>query len=212
MTALIVPQILQEKGMRKLVVAVLALAFMMGCTSSPTPTAPAEKPAPKAPQTLTGRSAITKCYIAARGWAPDAKPFRLESEITPDANGKDGKATSWRASFASPAGHGAKPFIWANGEVSPGTEDNYSPTNTSTQVFDIQFLKIDSDQALDTAQKHGGDKVLETTPDTPILYVLSWDRATSSLYWHVIYGTDRDSAKLRVAVNASTGEFVKIEK
>jgi hypothetical protein len=28
----------------------------------------------------------------------------------------------------------------------------------------------------------------------------------------VIYGADRETAKLRVAVNASTGEFMRVEK
>jgi hypothetical protein len=32
------------------------------------------------------------------------------------------------------------------------------------------------------------------------------------LLWHVVYGTNRETAKLRVAVNASTGEFSKVEK
>ena len=32
------------------------------------------------------------------------------------------------------------------------------------------------------------------------------------LVWHVVYGPDRDNVKLRVAVNASTGDFVRVEK
>lgn len=199
--------------MRKLFVAILALVFLAGCSSAPTKPAPTEKPQPKAPEAITGTSAFYKCYIAARGWAPDAQPFRLESQITGAFKGRDGKAGSWRAGFASPAAqHGTKPYTWENGEVSPGVEDIYSPTNSSTQVFNIQFLKVDSDKALETAQKHGGDKLLEKEPDTPILYLLDWNRLKNELTWHVIYGTDRDSAKLRVAVNASTGEFLRVEK
>ena len=99
-----------------------------------------------------------------------------------------------------------------SGEVSPGIEDTYSPTNASTTVFNMQFLKVDSDKALETAQKHGGDKLLEKEPDTPILYLLDWNRQKNELTWQVIYGTDRMSAKLRVAVNASTGEFLRVEK
>ena len=198
--------------MKKLVVALLAFGSMLGCSSQLAQPASSESAAPKPAPTLSGRSALQKCYIAARGWAPDAKPFHLESEVTKEANGRDGKAASWRASFASPAQHGTKPFLWAGEDVSPGTEDSYSPTNTSTQIFDIQFLKIDSDQALETAKQHGGDKLLESAPDTPVLYALSWDRAANGLLWHVAFGADRDSAKLRVAVNASTGEFVKVEK
>jgi hypothetical protein len=196
-------------AMRKLVVAILAL-LMAGCSSNPP--APAEKPKPKPPEALTGRAAFQKCFIAARGWARDAQLYRLESEITPEFNGHDGKASTWRAYFGSALQHGAKPYIWSNGEVSPGTEDTYSPTNTSTQVFDVAFLKTDSDQAVKAAQEHGGDKLLEKSPDTPIFYILDWDRSTNLLFWHVIYGTDRDNVKQRLAVNASTGDFVRVEK
>jgi len=126
----------------------------------------------------------------------------------------------WRASFASAAQRSVKPYIWSGTDaqdapargVSPGTEDTYSPTNSSTQIFDIAFLKVDSDKALETAQKHGGDKILEKDPDTPIVYVLDWSRPTSELVWHVIYGSSRDDAKLRVAVNATTGDFIRVEK
>jgi hypothetical protein len=32
------------------------------------------------------------------------------------------------------------------------------------------------------------------------------------LVWHVIYGANRESVKLNVAVNASSGEFIRVEK
>lgn len=195
--------------MTKLSVAILAIAFMSGCSSQPTQTAPAEPAKPKAPETLTGRSAFQKCYIAARGWASDAKAYRVESEVATGVNGRDGKAETWRAGFASPTQRATRSYTWSDGDVSPSTQDSYSPTNTSTQVFDIAFLKIDSDQALQTAQQHGGDK---QPPDMPVFYILSWDRSTNGLLWHVIYGPDRDSAKLRISVNASTGDFVRVEK
>ena len=198
--------------MRKLFVATLALAFLAGCSSEPSKPAPVEKPKPKAPEAITGESALYKCYVPARGWAPDAQPYRVESETTGDFKGHDGKAGSWRIGFASPERRSVKSYSWSNGEVSPNVEDSYSPTNVSTQIFNIQFLKVDSDKALETAQKHGGDKLLEKETDTPILYLLDWNPQKNELTWHVIYGTDRDSAKLRVAVNASTGEFVRVEK
>jgi hypothetical protein len=196
--------------MKKRLLVILSLAFLAGCTSEPSK--PAEKPKPKAPEAITGSSAIYKCYIAARGWAPDAQPFRIESQASADSNGHDGKSVIWRAGFASPARRASKAYTWSNGEVSPEVEDTYSPTNSSTLVFNIQFLKIDSDKAFETAQKHGGDKLIEAEKDTPIIYALDWNRQTNELVWHVIYGTDRDSAKLRVAVNASTGDFLRVEK
>ncbi len=67
-------------------------------------------------------------------------------------------------------------------------------------------------QDLVTAQKHGGDKILEKAPDTPVIYVCDWNHNTSELTWHVIYGASREGAKLTVAVNASTGEFIRVEK
>ena len=196
-----------ETMKKKLCVAILAVAAMVGCSSAPT--TPAEKPQPKAPETLTGSGAFFKCYIAARGWAPDAQPFRAESS---ESKSKDGKAGEWRAGFASVAQHATRSYTWSNGDVSHSVEDTYSPTSSSTLIFNVQFLKVDTDKAFAVAQQHGGDKLLEKEPDTPVLYVLDWNRQTNELLWHVIYGTNRETAKLRVAVNASTGDFSRVEK
>jgi hypothetical protein len=198
--------------MRKLVLAVAALLFLAACSSEPTKPAASETAQPKAPVTITGSSAMYKCYSGARNWSPDAQPFRVESQNDAGGNGHDGKASTWRVSFASPSKRSAKPYTWSNGDISPSPEDSYSATNSSTQVFNIQFLKIDTDKALETANKHGGDKLLEKEPDTPVLYVLDWNHQTNELVWHVIYGTSRDNSKLRISVNASTGEFIREEK
>ena len=206
--------------MKKLLLTMLALAFLASCSSQKSQPAPAEKPAPKPIELETGRVAFQKMYIAARGWARDAQPFGLQSQINADSNGKDGKSAVWRAEFASPAGRGAKPYTWSGTDASdapgrgitPGAEDNYNPSNSSTAVFDIAFLKIDSDQALAAAQKHGGDKILEKSPDTPLLYVLDWNRASNKLIWHVIYGSTREDAKLVVDVDGTSGDYIRTEK
>jgi hypothetical protein len=198
---------LAQIGMTKIFAAVLGIILMAGCSSGPSTTTTAEKP--KVPDTMTGSSAFYKCYISARGWATDAQPFRVESSPTKT---RDGKAGEWRSGFASVAQHATKAYTWTNGEINHGTDDTYSPTNSSTIVFNVQFLKTDSDKAFAVAQQHGGDKLLESEPDTPLLYILDWDRQNNALLWHVIYGADRATAKLRVAVNATTGEFSKVEK
>jgi hypothetical protein len=200
--------------MKKLVfaVAILAAGLMSACSSEPSKPAPAETPQPKAPEAITGSSAFYKCYISARGWAPDAQPYRAESGAAADFKGRDGKAGEWRVGFASPSQHAIKTYTWANGDISHGVDDTYSPANSSTQIFNVQFLKVDTDKAFTVAQQHGGEKLLQKEPDTPVTYVLDWNRQTNELLWHVIYGTDRDTAKLRVAVNASTGEFSRVEK
>jgi hypothetical protein len=203
-------KILQEISMKRLALAFFALALMTACSSGPSKSAETEKPKP--PEPLTGRVAFQKCYVAARGWARDAQPFRLESELTGDSKGREGKSLAWRGGFASALLHVTRPYTWTNGEVSFGVDDIYSPTNSSTTAFDIAFLKVDSSQALETAQKHGGDKLLEKNPDLPILYSLDWNRQSNELIWHVSYGTDRGSAKLTIAVDASTGDFLREEK
>jgi hypothetical protein len=203
-----------------LTAALIALAILAGCNSEPAKPAESAKPEPKAPELMTGRSAFYKAYIAARGWAADAKPFRIESSPTDEGTGQDGKWAIWRIEFASPAQHAAKPYFWSGSNasdapsrgVSPGSEDNYNPSNASTQIFDAAFLKIDSDEAFNTAQKHGGEKVVEKDPRTVVNYVCDWNHNTNELVWHVIYGANRETAKLTVAINASTGEFIRVEK
>src|SRR5271165_3942784 len=197
-----------KSSMKKTVVAVaiLAAGLMTGCSSPPSKPAPAETPKPKAAEAITGSSAFYKCYVSARGWAQDAQPYRAESLSTANSKGRDGKAEEWHVGFASPSQHAIKSYIWANGDISHGVDDTYSPTNSSTQIFNVQFLKVDTDKAFAVAHQHGGEKLLEKESGTPIFYILDWNRQSNELLWHVIYGTDRETAKLRVAVNATNGD------
>ncbi len=200
--------------------AVLVLLTLLAGCDSNTAKPPEAKPEPKGPELLTGRAAFQKVFIAARNYAADVKPFRIESTLSTDGNGHDGKSAIWRASFASAVQHGVKPFIWSGSSapdapsrgVSPGNEDSYNPSNASTQIFDVAFLKVDSDQAFTEAQKHGGEKVLQKDPAMPVIYICDWNHNTNELTWHVIYGDSRENAKLTVAINASTGAFIRVEK
>lgn len=203
-----------------LILGGLLTLSLAGCSSgSNKPEEPA-KPENKGPELIMARSAFQKVYIAARNWNVDSRPYRLASIATSDGNGHDGKWAVWVGSFASPSAQREINFTWsgstAQGAPSPGinrgTEDSYSPTNANTHVWDMAFLKIDSDQAFGEAQKHGGDKILEKSPNTPVTYVCDWNHNTNELVWHVIYGASREEAKLTVSVNASTGEFIRIEK
>ena len=201
-------------------ILLLSMALLPGCSDQSAKPAESVKEEPKGPELVTGRSGFQKVYIAARGWAPDPQPFRIESTPTSDGNGHDGKWAVWRAGFASPSRRSVKTYVWSGSAapdapsrgVSAGTEDTYNPNNSSTTTFDVAFLKVDSDQAFATAQKHGGDKVLAKSPDTPVNYVCDWNRNTNELVWHVIYGANRETVKLNVAVNGSSGEFIRVEK
>lgn len=198
--------------MKRLALALLFLATLSGCTSQPNQ--PAPKPEPAEPH--TGRAAFQRLYVAARGWAPDVRPYKLESGVVGDNRGQGGKAVIWNAAFTSPSQRESKPFTWSGIDapdvpargVNPGTMDPFTPGND----FDVQFLKEDSDTAFEVAQAHGGEKVLHDKPDTPVIYSLEWNKSGNNLIWHVIYGNSRNDAALIIDVDASTGQFLRKEK
>jgi hypothetical protein len=78
-------------------------------------------------------------------------------------------------------------------------------------VWELPYLKVDSDKAYEVAQKHGGDKLTKKDAKQPVMFILDWDQHESKLLWHVVYGTGVNDAKLRIAVDASSGEFVRNE-
>jgi hypothetical protein len=211
--------------MKKVLLGILALGLLAGCSSEPArpPSSGGAKPAPAKPadEYLTGRVAFQKLFVTARAWAADTQPFRLESQYTQGAPVAEGKAGIWRATFASTQRRTAKSYLWSGAAseedalergISPGLEDTFNPSNPSTYPFDFAFLKIDSDQAFQVAQEHGGKELMKKTPDQPVLFVLDWDSRKNQLLWHVVYGDSRGDAKLTVAVDASTGDFLRVEK
>jgi hypothetical protein len=201
---------------KKILPLLFALVTLGGCTSQPTQ--PAQQPKPAELQ--TGRHIFQQLYVAAHGWASDVQPVRLQSQVAPGNKDRDGKAAIWTGYFASPSQRGLKFYTWSGIDapdfpergITPGPLDTYNPSNSSTAVFDVRFLKIDSDEAYQVAQKHGGEKALEKNPDLPVFYVLDWNRATNELIWHVVYGSSRGDAKLTVDVDASTAVFARVEK
>jgi hypothetical protein len=206
--------------MKKLTLILLAaLWLLLGCESTPE-----KKPASNASQqnkieVQTGRFALQKMLVPARLWAADAQPINLKSNAGKDNPGHDGKSGFWQTTFASPARQKAEPFSWS-GLVGPdapprgvnhGVEDSFNPANRSTQPFDLSFLKVDSDQAYEVAQQHGGKQLLAKNPNQEVFYLLDWDSRVGELRWHVIYGGSENNAQLTVIVNASTGEFIHKE-
>ena len=194
----------------------IGLVLLAGCSSNQ----PAEKPQPKPTEFQTGRPIFQQLYVAAHGWARDAQPIRLQSQVTPGDKDRDGKSAVWSGYFGSPSLRGVKSYTWSGTDapdfsergITPGSLDTYNPSNTSMSIFDVRFLKIDSDQAFAVAQKHGGEKIIEKNLDTPISYILDWNQQANKLSWHVIYGPSRGDAKLVVDVDASTAAFDRVEK
>ncbi len=206
--------------MRKLtalLMLVLAITLFNACESKKE--APKESAASTAqaepPQFETGRLAFQKMYVSARGFAPDVQPFRLQSSYTKGAPVAEGKEGIWHASFASPSKRQLKSYTWSGVSgpdmpdrgVSHGTEDEYNPSNSSTRVFDLQFLKVDSDKAITVANEHGGTELMKKDPTQPVNFQLEWN-GKNQLIWHVIYGESRNTAPLVVDVDASSGAYI----
>lgn len=186
-----------------------ALAFL-GCNDNE------PKPAPKANDFETGRFALQKLFLPARMWAADAEPVNLSSTATSDSNGVDGKSGNWRATFASRSRQKSEPFFWsgmasASRGIDHGVEDTYNPNNRSMQTWDLNFLKVDTDQAFSVAQQHGGKELLEKDPKIGVSYLLDFDPSSSQLRWHVMYGGSGSSSKLTVLVDATSGKFLRKE-
>ena len=211
--------------MHKKLIGCLALALLVSCSperkaESQPASQPAAKPAAREAQFETGRTAFQKMFLAARLWAPDVRPFRLQSQFTADAPTAEGKAGLWRASFASPSKRMMKLFAWSGlvGTDAPeqgisfSAEDSWSTSNSSTVPFDIAFLKVDSDKAYEVAQKNGGDKLTKRDPKQPVIFQLAWDASKNQLVWHVLYGENPTETKLRIAVDATSGNFIRVEK
>lgn len=206
--------------MRKVYLLALLLGLTLtfiGCEEKKSATAES-KPAPQAPEYETGRAAFQKLFVAARGFAPDVKPYRLQSSYTPGSPAEEGKAGIWHAQFASASRRSIKSYTWSgmSGEnmpergISHGTEDTYNPSNSSTTVWEIIYLKIDSDRAFKAAEEHGGAALMKKDPKTPVTFVLDWNSRKNQLIWHVVFG-DTSDAKLRVLVDASSGEYIGTE-
>jgi hypothetical protein len=201
-----------KAGIFALFVFVLAFA---GCNENSPKNASSTPSQPKADQFETGRFALQKMLPSAHMWANDAEPVSLSSSATTASNGHDGKAGSWRAVFASPAQQKSEPFIWSGMADAPrkldhGVEDHYNPNNRSMQAWDLNFLKVDTDQAFAVAQQHGGKQLLEKDPNMGVNYLLDFDPLSNQLRWHVIYGGS-GAGRLTVLVNASSGLFLRKE-
>jgi len=211
------------------IVLTLGLAAVLSaCSSAPSGGgSAAPKPAEKQTVAETGRVALQRLYTTSRGWAPDTEPITLQSQNYKNAGGNpnaplghDGKSAVWRGTFGSRTRQLMKTYMWSGLTgpdaptlgINPGSEDSFSAGNTSTQPFQLVYLKIDTDQALETAQKHGGEALLKKNPDMPVNFSLNWDPRRSMLVWRVLYGKSANEPELDVIVNATTNEFVRIEK
>lgn len=207
-------------------VGIVSFAILTaGCNSNESKPAEstAAKPAPPPstePMPYTGQEAFNRMMGLALKWSPDAQPARLESVLTPEANGQNGKSTVWRGYFASPSRRATKTIV-CSGSRRPdappfgvSTEGNDGPYNA--EAANLAFLpllvKTDTDKAFEIAQQHGGEAIVKKDAQQPITYVLLKDKKQNVPVWYVIYGASEKDRKGIGVINATTSAFVSAGK
>ena len=183
--------------------------------STPTP-ATAAKPEIKEPVLYTGQEAFNRMMGLAMKWSSDAEPARLESVLTSETTGQDGKAAIWRGYFVSPAQRSVKTIVCSGsrrpdappfGVSTEGADSAYNAQSAGL-VFSQYLLKTDTDKAFAIAQQHGGDAILKKDPKQSIMYLLLRDPKQNVPDWYVIYGTSATDRKGIGIINATSGAFV----
>src|ERR1039458_8444673 len=209
--------------------SVISVAILTaGCSSTenkakesapekPATAAPAEN---KQPVLYTGQEALNRMMGLALKWSPDAQPARLESVLTTETTGKDGKSTVWRGYFASPNRRSTKTIVCSGsrrpdappfGVSAEGSEGPYN-AEAANLAFLPLLVKTDTDKAFELTLQHGGDAILKKDAQQPVTYVLLKDRKQNVPVWYVIYGTSEKDRKGIGLINATTGAFISAGK
>jgi hypothetical protein len=210
----------------RLAFALTVISFAIltaGCDSTdnqPKEGAPEKPAAVAAPVPYTGEEAFNRMLGLAMKWSPDAQPARVESVLTSETTGQDGKSTIWRGYFASPARRAVKTIVCSGsrrpdappfGVSTEGADSAYNAQSAGL-AFSQYLLKSDTDKAFAIAQQHGGDAIVKKDAQQPVMYVLLKDPKGSVPVWYVIYGTSETDRKGIGVINATTGAFVRAGK
>jgi hypothetical protein len=213
----------------RLAFALIVIGVVMVTTAcSSTENKPAEtaqpvsatKPASAEPALYTGQQALNRMMGLALKWSPDAQPARLESVLTTETTGKDGKSTVWRGYFASPNRRSTKTIVCSGsrrpdappfGVSAEGSEGPYN-AEAANLAFLPLLVKTDTDKAFELTLQHGGDAILKKDAQQPVTYVLLKDRKQNVPVWYVIYGTSEKDRKGIGLINATTGAFISAGK
>ena len=191
------------------------LLLLVGC-SSDAPT-PAEKKAEEKPlDPATGRQALQQMYIAARGWAPDIQPIKLNSILLPELKAEPGKAAAWQATFVAASLGKARSYTWSAVEsegnlhkgVFAGLDQSWSGPSLTSKPFLMASIKIDSDDAYKTAMKKGAEYD-KKNPGKPINLLLEANTKLHDNTWRVIGGESVGTSSFSIFVDASTGLYLE---
>ncbi len=197
-----------------LIAGSLLFALLTGC-SSETP-APQKKAEEKPAEPVTGRQALQSMYIAARGWAADIQIVSVTSVPLSEVKATPGKAGAWQATFVSASQSKARRYTYSVVEsegnlhkgVFAGLDQSWSGPSLSAKPFPFAAIKVDSDEAYQTALKKGAEYD-KKNPGKPITFVLEANSKFPDVSWRVVWGESVGTSNFSVFVDASTGGFLE---
>jgi hypothetical protein len=185
----------------------LAALFFTGCTSAPKPVT--EK---KLVEPVTGLHALYQMYSHARSWAPDIRILSYASIDISQVKPQPGKAPAWQVVFASETLGLKRAYTFSVYDASVTLRQGMFPDapggwTNDNRSFPIAAAKTDTDQAWETALKHG-EEYNRKNPGMPISYTLEMGRNINDPVWRVIWGEDATSSAFSIVVDASTGAYL----
>ncbi len=209
------------RGFRLIAAIVLNVGILSGCSNQPPANRAAEQHSSvaqtKEPVLYTARECLRQVEGQAHLWAADAKPIHLESTLTSESSGRDGKAAVWQFMYISAHRNAMRSFACSGSRepsapafgVSTGLD---MPLPRDGSPFESFLLKTDSDKAFEVAQGHGGEALFKKDSAQPVTYLLEMARGQTVPYWYVIYGKDLKNQKGIGIINATTGAFVRASR
>ena len=188
--------------------------LLSACSEAPKAVEKAKAPE-KPPEPLTGRQAFQMMYPQARGWAPDAQPVEMRSINLSQVKAEKGKVGAWGAIFVSPSLGKSRTYTYSAVEaegnlhqgVFAGIAEDYAPGRGPTPFLPAA-LKIDTDQAYDTAAEKSQDYI-KKNPDKLVSYLLELNKRFPDPTWRVIWGESVSASDYSVFIDATTGMLLE---
>jgi hypothetical protein len=194
----------------------LVFFFLAACAEQ-TGNKPMKEAAPvPPPDPVTARFAFQRISIQARVWAADAQPLRISSANLKEVASSAGRYPAWRATFVSAQLKKARSFSFSvvdspgnvHEGVLRGSEESWSGPSGQAQPFPIQMLKVDSDEAYDTAVKESKD-FLKKHPKLPVHFLLEYTPRFPLPAWRVFWGETLGSSQHAVFIDCTSGKYLQ---
>jgi hypothetical protein len=193
---------------RRELIAIGPVLAVAGCSSAPEP-----KVEVKPPEPVTGLHALYGMYTYARTWAQDLQVVSCVSIAITQVKAVPGKAAAWQATFASPSLGQKRTYTSSVFDASPSLRsgifaDGATALTTDTRPFVLAGARTDTDQAWETALKHG-EAFNTKNPGMIISFILELSRTRNEPVWRVIWGENPAASSLAIVIDAATGEYVQ---